>query len=68
MTDAEIPCGSIFPTSEGLQNALWARLPMSGMLRVPMLEAHPGIRAIAVLGELLRRHPEIGPQVRRTLE
>src|SRR5262249_58545264 len=35
---------------------------------VPMLEAHPGIRAIAVLGELLRRHPEIGPQVRRTLE
>lgn len=35
---------------------------------VPMLEAHPGIRAIAVLGELLRRHPEIGLQVRRTLE
>jgi hypothetical protein len=35
---------------------------------LPMLEAHPGVRAIAVLGELLRRHPEIGPQVRRTLE
>jgi transposase InsO family protein len=35
---------------------------------VPMLEAAPGIRAVAVFGELLRRHPEMGEGVRRTLE
>jgi hypothetical protein len=35
---------------------------------LPILTAAPGIRAIAVLEELRRRHPEIGPGVRRTLE
>jgi transposase InsO family protein len=35
---------------------------------VPMLEAAPGIRAVAMFGELLRRHPELGEGVRRTLE
>src|ERR1700736_4442801 len=35
---------------------------------VPILKATPGIRAIAVLEELRRHHPEIGPGIRRTLE
>ena len=35
---------------------------------VPILKAAPGLRAIAVLEELRRRHPEIGPGIRRTLE
>lgn len=35
---------------------------------VPMLEAAPGLRAVAVLDELLRRHPDLGSGVRRTLE
>lgn len=35
---------------------------------VPILQAAPGIRAIAVLEEIRRRRPEIGPGVRRTLE
>ena len=35
---------------------------------VPILKATPGIRAIAVLGEIRRRHPEISPGIRRTLE
>jgi len=35
---------------------------------VPMLTAAPGIRAVAILEEMCRRHPEIGPGVRRTLE
>jgi hypothetical protein len=35
---------------------------------VPILKAAPGIRAIAVLEEIRRRHPEIGPGIRRTLE
>lgn len=35
---------------------------------VPILKAAPGIRAIAVLGELRRRHPGLNPNVRRTLE
>ena len=35
---------------------------------VPMLQAAPGIRAIAVLEEICRRHPEITANIRRTLE
>src|SRR6266700_1830700 len=35
---------------------------------VPILKATPGIRAIAVLDEIRRRHPEISPGIRRTLE
>jgi len=35
---------------------------------VPMLEAAPGLRPVAVFEELLRRHPELGASVRRTLE
>jgi len=35
---------------------------------VPILKAAPGIRAIAVLEEIRRRHPEITPGIRRTLE
>ncbi len=35
---------------------------------VPMLRAAPGLRAIAVFEELLRRHPELGTGIRRTLE
>jgi hypothetical protein len=31
-------------------------------------QAAPGLRPIAVLEEILRRHPEIDPGVRRTLE
>ncbi len=35
---------------------------------VPLLESTPGLRPIAIFDELRRRHPEIGPGVRRTLE
>src|SRR5882724_8168935 len=35
---------------------------------VPILKAAPGLRAIAVLEEIRRRHPEIGPGIRGTLE
>lgn len=35
---------------------------------VPMLEAAPGIRAVAVFEEMRRRHPELPEGVRRTLE
>jgi transposase InsO family protein len=35
---------------------------------VPMLEAAPGIRAIAIFDEIVRRRPETNPNVRRTLE
>ncbi len=35
---------------------------------VPILKSAPGIRAIAVLEEIRRRHPEIGTGIRRTLE
>jgi len=35
---------------------------------VPMMEAAPGIRAVAIFEEICRRHPGVGPGVRRTLE
>ena len=45
--------------------------PLAGIFEeelVPLLEQTPGLRAVALFGELMRRHPEIGPGVRRTLE
>jgi transposase InsO family protein len=35
---------------------------------VPMLQGAPGIRAVAVYDEMIRRHPDLGEGVRRTLE
>src|SRR5208337_4857148 len=35
---------------------------------VPMLKAAPGLRSIAIFEEILRRHPDLGAGVRRTLE
>ena len=35
---------------------------------IPMLEASPGLRPVAVFEELMRRHPELSVGVRRTLE
>jgi hypothetical protein len=35
---------------------------------VPMLCAAPGVRTVAIFDELLRRHPELGAGIRRTLE
>jgi len=35
---------------------------------VPILKAAPGIRAIAILEELTRRHRDLNPSIRRTLE
>lgn len=35
---------------------------------VPMLEAAPGLRPIAVFEEMVRRHPDLEPGIRRTLE
>ncbi len=35
---------------------------------LPMLQTTPGLRPIAVFDEMLRRHPELEPNIRRTLE
>ena len=35
---------------------------------VPMLEGAPRLRAVAVFEEIVRRHPELGEGIRRTLE
>jgi hypothetical protein len=45
--------------------------PLAGVWEneiVPVLKISPGLRAVAVFEELVRRHPEIGTGVRRTLE
>ena len=34
---------------------------------VPLLKSTPGLRPIAIFDEVRRRHPEIGPGIRRTL-
>ena len=35
---------------------------------VPMLKAAPGLRPIAIFAEMVRRHPDLGEGVRRTIE
>ena len=35
---------------------------------MPILQAAPGLRPVAIFEEILRRHPQIGGGVRRTLE
>lgn len=35
---------------------------------VPLLKEAPGLRPVAIFDEMLRRHPELSPGVRRTLE
>ena len=35
---------------------------------VPMLQAAPGIRPVAIFEEMIRRHPELGDGIRRTME
>lgn len=35
---------------------------------VPMLKAAPGLRSVAIFEEMLRRHPDLGMGIRRTLE
>ena len=35
---------------------------------VPLLKAAPGVRPVAVFEEMMRRHPELPPGVRRTIE
>jgi len=35
---------------------------------VPLLKEEPGLRPVAIFEEILRRHPELSPGVRRTLE
>ena len=45
--------------------------PLAGIFDeeiVPLLEHTPGIRAVALFEELMRRHPELGPGVHRTLK
>jgi hypothetical protein len=42
--------------------AVWDREIM------PMLQGAPDIRAVAVYAEMIRRHPELGEGMRRTLE
>ena len=45
--------------------------PLAGIFDeeiVPMLEASPALRPVAIFEEMIRRHPQLGPGVRRTLE
>ena len=45
--------------------------PLAGIFEsevVPLLDASPGLRPVALLEELMRRHPTLPPGIRRTLE
>ena len=45
--------------------------PLAGVWEseiVPILKSAPGLRPVAIFEEIVRRHPEIGAAVRRTLE
>ena len=45
--------------------------PLAGIFEeeiVPLLEASPGLRAVALYEEMMRRRPDLSPGVRRTIE
>ena len=45
--------------------------PLAGIFDedvVPMLQAAPGLRSVAIFEEICRRHPELDGRIRRTLE
>ena len=45
--------------------------PLAGIFDrevIPLLKRTPQLRAVTIFEELLRRHPDLGPSVRRTLE
>ena len=45
--------------------------PLAGIFEVdvvPILKAAPGIRTVSIMAELRRRHPDMNPNIRRTLE
>lgn len=45
--------------------------PLAGIFDeevVPLLRSAPGLRSVALFEELMRRHPELNPGIRRTLE
>lgn len=45
--------------------------PLAGIFEeevVPLLQAAPGIRVVAIFEEMLRRHPDLDAGIRRTLE
>ena len=45
--------------------------PLAGVWEdeiLPMLKAAPGLRPVAIYEEILRRHPDMSPGVRRTME
>jgi len=35
---------------------------------LPLLKSAPGLRAVAIFEEIQRRHPDLSPGIRRTLE
>lgn len=45
--------------------------PLAGIFEeevVPLLRSAPGLRSVALFEELMRRHPDLNPGIRRTLE
>lgn len=63
--NAQLPSQKKAPRGRRRPDAL-ADIFDSGV--VPLLGAAPGMRAVAVFEEMQRRHPELGDEVRRTME
>ena len=66
-----IAAGPAPPSQEKKRRVRRRPDPLAGLFEeevVPILEASPGICPVGVFEELMRRHPELDPGVRRTLE
>ena len=60
-----------FPSTKKKRRGRRRPDPLAGIFDeeiVPLLAQTPGLRAVALFEELMRRHPELGSGVRRTLE
>ena len=60
-----------YPSQRQIQRERQRRDPLAGIFDedvVPMLQAAPGLRSVAIFEEIYRRHPELDGRIRRTLE
>lgn len=61
----------VLPSQRGAQRGRRRPDPIADIFEseiVPILKAAPGLRAVAIYEEMRRRHPDLDPGIRRTME
>lgn len=70
-TGYRIAASPVLPSQQGATRGRRRPDPLADIFDseiVPLLKAAPGLRAVAIFEEMRRRHPDLDPGVRRTME